>query len=553
MTTRPMPRNHITLRWRTPALLLLTALVANARVSPAADVRPNILWISIEDASADLGCYGDEYAHTPTIDQLAAEGTRFTNVYGVAAVCAVNRSGIITGMYPTTLGTQHMRCRAVPPPYVRCFPEYLRAAGYYCTNNVKTDYNFDNPVTAWDESSRQAHWRNRPEGKPFFSVINLTTTHESQVRLNDQQFAARTQALSGEERHDPAKAPVPAFYPDTPVVRRDIARYYDLVTAVDKQIAAILDDLAADGLADETIVFFWTDHGRGLPRYKRWLYDSGLHVPLIVRWPGELHAGTVNDELVSFIDLAPTVLSVAGVNIPEHMQGRAFLGGARSDPPKFIFAARDRMDEVYDLIRAVRDQRFKYIRNYEPYKPYAQRLTYMEHMPTMQDWRRLHAAGELSGPPALFFRPQKPIEELYDTDADPDEIHNLADDPEYANVLARVRAAHETWRRETNDLCLIPETVRWEQMRPGGEWQTTATPTFERTATDSPDQVQVTLDCPTPGASIAYALELGNPVQWRLYSHPFTVPRNQPVRAKAIRLGYRESAEIEVSAAASQD
>lgn len=500
---------------------------------------PNILWISCEDISADLGCYGDEYAITPTLDRLATEGTRFTNTFGVAGVCAINRSCIISGMYPTTIGTHHMRCRAVPPPEVRCFPEYLRAAGYYCTNNSKTDYNFDNPVTAWDESSNKAHWRNRAEGQPFFAVINLTGTHESRIRVPEKQFQNITKRLTKDDRHDPSKAPLPPFYPDTPIVREDIAKYYDLITAMDLQVADILQELEDDGLSDNTIVVFWSDHGRGLPRYKRWLYDSGLHVPMIVRWPGELEPGSVDDRLISFVDFAPTVLSLAGVQIPEHMQGQAFLGDQTAPDREYVYGARDRMDEVYDIIRAVRDKQYKYVRNYEPYKPYAQVLSYMEEMPTMQELRRLDAAGELQGPQKLFFADTKPVEELYDTRKDPYEINNLADDPSYSEVFNRMRAAHEQWRQDTQDVGLIPEAEIWERMRPGGEWETTAAPEIQIAADGS-----LNITCPTEAASIAYTTETDKRPHWLLYTEGVQVPAGSTVRAKAIRLGFKESPEV---------
>jgi len=505
--------------------------------------RPNILWISCEDISADLGCYGDAYGRTPTLDRLSEEGTRFTNAFGVAGVCAVNRSCIITGMYPTTIGTHHMRCRAVPPPEVHCFTEYLRAAGYYCSNNVKTDYNFDNPVTAWDESSRTAHWRHRAAGQPFFCVINLMGTHESKIRASEKQFAALTKNLTEAQRHDPADAPLPPFYPDTPVIRRDVARYYDLVTAMDRQVADILEQLKEDGLSESTIVMFWSDHGRGLPRYKRWVYDTGLHVPVIVRWPGVLAPGSVDDRLISFVDFAPTVLSLAGVPIRKHMQGRAFLGAQTGAARKFIYAARDRMDETYDIIRAVRDARYKYIRNYEPYKPYAQVISYAEQMPTMQELRRLHAAGELTGPRQLFFAKTKPVEELYDTRGDPFEVHNLANDPSHADVLNRLRTAHETWRKKTADVGLIPEVELWERMRPGGKWQVTTSPEIAIKESQRDGHRELTISCPTEGASIAYTTEAGKKPHWLLYTAPVDIPRKATVRAKAIRLGYRESPE----------
>jgi uncharacterized sulfatase len=523
------------------------ALIAPAVAVVAAD-RPNILWVSIEDTSPDLGCYGDKYAVTPNLDRLAGQGCRYTNCFTHAGVCAPSRSGLITGMYPTSMGTHFMRCKGVPPSYVKCFPEYLRAAGYYCTNDNKTDYNFDPPLTAWDESGRGAHWRNRPTKEtPFFAVINLTQTHESQVRLPEAQLEERRKTLAPHELHDPAKAPLPPYYPDTPRVRRDMANLYDNITFTDKLIGQILKDLEDDGLADNTIVFFWGDHGRGLPRHKRWIYDSGTHTPLIIRWPGKLQPGSVNDELVAFLDFAPTLLNLAGVEIPKHLQGRAFLGEKLTAPRQYVYACRDRMDEALDIIRGVRDKRYHYIRNYRPDLPYAQDIAYMNEMPTMQEWRRLAAAGELNGPQAIFFQPTKPVEELYDTQADPHEINNLANDPKHDEVLTRLRAAHEKWREDTGDLGLIPEAELNQQRRPGGQWSVTADPAMAFKLG------KITIRCSTEGASIAYRVgkNLGadEGSRWQLYSTPFAVSDGDTIQTKACRLGFRDSQVIHGSMA----
>jgi uncharacterized sulfatase len=511
----------------------------SCRAVPAAE-KPNILWISIEDTSPKLGCYGDKYAVTPNLDKLASESCRYTRCFTHAGVCAPSRSGIITGMYPTSMGTQFMRCKGVPPAYVKCFTEYLRAAGYYCTNNSKTDYNFDPPLTAWDESRGGVTWRNRPtKATPFFSVINLTQSHESQVRLPEAQLEERRKTLAANELHDPAKAPLPAYYPDTARIRRDMANLYDNVTFVDHMIGGILKDLADDGLVDNTIVFFFGDHGDGLPRAKRWIYDSGTHVPLLVRWPGKLKPASVNDELVAFIDLAPTLLNIAGVEIPKYMQGRAFLGDKLTPPREYVYAARDRMDDAIDIIRGVRDKRYHYIRNYRPDLPYAQRIAYMDEMPTMQEWRRLAALGELKGAPAIFFKPTKPVEELYDTDVDPDEVNNVTDDEKYAAILTRLRTAHEKWRTDTADVGLIPEAELNEQRRPGGKWSTTADPEITLAAG------QATIRCSTPGASIAYRVAQNSPTSesdpWKLYTKPIAVPAGKRLESKACRLGYLDS------------
>ena len=509
----------------------------------------NILWISAEDLSPDLGCYGDKYAISPTIDSLAAQGGRWTRAFSVAPVCAPSRSSIITGMYPTTIGSLHMRNKCVPPPEVKCFTEYLRAAGYFCTNNVKTDYQFDPPATAWDEVSAKAHWRNRPDkNPPFFAVFNVTPTHESQIRLDDDAFAKRTAELKPEERHDPAGAKLPAYYPESPVIRRDWARYHDLITAMDKQAAALLKQLEEDGLADRTIVFFWGDHGRGLPRSKRWPYDSGTHVPLIVRWPGMIKPGTVVTELVTLMDLGPSLLKVAGLKVPGHMQARAFLDASGIIQPekgserKYVFAHRDRMDETYDMIRSARDERFRYVRNFQPRKPYAQYIDYMEQMPTMREWRRMNKEGLLSGPPALFFQPEKPKHELYDTLSDPYEVQNLAADPQYRDVLKRMKNALVDWMDDAGDLGRLPEPALNEQMRPGGKVQATADVSIAMTkASADPNKRLITLACPTPGSSIAWRLAGDPPRRWRLYTGPVELKVGETLSAKACRIGFIDS------------
>ncbi len=529
--------------WR--FVFLLAVILCSAEIGLSAETRPNILWISLEDISPDWGCYGDRQAITPNIDGLAKQGVRFTRAFTHAGVCAPSRSGLITGMHPTTIGTHFMRCKGVPPAYVKCFTEYLRGAGYYCTNDSKTDYNFDAPLTAWDDNRGGAHWRNRPtKDQPFFSVINLTTTHESQIRLGEKQQAARREKLTENERHDPATMVLPPYYPDTPVVRRDMANYYDNLTFTDKRVGEILQQLDDDGLADKTIVFCWGDHGRGLPRGKRWVYDSGIRVPLVIRWPGQIDADSVREDLVCFLDFAPTVLSLAGIERPKHLQGQVFLGKERAADREYIYAARDRMDETLDIIRAVRDKRFKYIRNYRPDLPYAQDIAYMNEMPTMKEWRRLAAADKLVFPQTIFFEKTKPVEELYDTDNDPHEVNNLAAKPEFEKELLRLRAAHEKWRKDTADLGLIPEAVLNEERRPGGNWSKTAEPVITW------DGAKATMKCETEGASIAYTwngLEQAGKPLWKLYNSPVEVPANGKLKVKACRLGYRDSEMVEVS------
>jgi N-sulfoglucosamine sulfohydrolase len=440
--------------------ILPSRLLSDQTENTRTHTRPNILWIRCEDTSPDLGCYGDEYADTPNLDRLAREGCRYTNAFVPYPVCAPTRSSIITGMYPSTIGSMHMRTNlrgyeTVPPPYVKCFSEYLRAAGYFCTNQRKTDYQFKAPFTAWDKGR---DWRDRPGDMPFFSVINLTVSHES------RNWPKKDEKLI----HDPAKVPVPPYYPDTPIVRRNLARYYDNVTKMDKQAGEILQRLDADGLSDSTIVFFSGDHGRGLPRHKRWCYDSGIHVPLIVRWPSGIEPNTICDDLISLVDLGPTVMSLTSVEVPSYMQGRPFLGGQKAAAREFIVAGRERMDKnSYDHIRCIRDKRYKYIRNFMPEKPYAQPIPYRDKMPIMQEWRRLNEEGALRGPQTLFFKKTKPNEEFYDILNDLHEINNLIGAPEHAERIAKMRARLEKWSEQTGDLGGTPEEELRERMWPG--------------------------------------------------------------------------------------
>jgi len=430
--------------------LILLFLTLSAVLSAE---RPNIVWIVGEDLGPELRCYGDKYARTPNIDKLASEGTRFTRAFTHAPVCAPSRSGLITGRYPTSIGTHHMRSKLLQPPPT--FTQRLREGGYHVSWPGKTDFNFDVPKEAFNTT---ANWRTNFPRQPFFAYINLGTTHESQIRATPAPFAKNTAKLTAEDRHDPARAKLPPYYPDTPETRRDWANYYDLVTAVDYQVHDVLADLERSGAASNTVVFFFGDHGRGLPRGKRWIYDSGIHVPLIVRWPGTIKRGTTRQDLVAFIDFAPTVLSIAGCDVPKELQGQVFLGPNRAPDRKYVFAARDRMDEAYDRIRCVRDQRYKYIRNFHPELPYAQRIDYMEEMPTTRVWREQAAEGKLNPVQKLWFARTKPPEELYDLDRDPHEINNLAAASKHRDKLNELRAALDRWIVETHDMGAIAET-----------------------------------------------------------------------------------------------
>ncbi len=433
--------------------LICTAAISLAYGPAAGADRPNILWITCEDTGQELGCYGDPYADTPNLDRFAARATRFRHVWSNAPVCAPARTTLITGVYPPSLGAEHMRSEVPLPAFMRLYPQLLRERGYYCSNRSKEDYNVTQPGKVWDDSSTRAHWTNRAAGQPFFAVFNLTATHESQIR-------ARPHTL----RHDPARAPLPAYHPDTPEVRHDWAQHYDNVTTMDQQAGHRLRELEAAGLLDETIVFFYGDHGSGMPRSKRWLYNSGLQVALIVRVPEKFkhlapenyRAGGVSDRLVSFVDFAPTLLSLADVPPPHWMQGRAFMGPYAAPPPSHLFGFRGRMDERYDMARACRNQRYLYIRNYMPHLPGGQFLSYMFETPTTRVWKRLYDEGKLRPPQTYFWEP-KPPEELYDLENDRSEVVNLAASPNHQATLQELRQALRQHLLEIRDLGFLSE------------------------------------------------------------------------------------------------
>ena len=461
----------------------LISLLAMCAVLRAAD-RPNILWITAEDMSATLGCYGDKYATTPNIDRLAKESVRYTKAFASAPVCSPSRSCLITGCYPTSLSTQQMRSGFAIPKTMRGFPALLRARGFYTSNNVKTDYNTGNYVDiikhSWNESSATAHWRKRDnKARPFFSIFNLMTSHQSRTMVWPYaRFQKEVQSkLSPSEIHDPAKAPLPPYYLDTPLIRREVARFYDCVTAMDKEVGAILQQLADDGLAENTIVFFYSDHGSGMPRHKRALLDSGMHVPLMIRFPQKWQhlapgkPGTTTDRLVSFVDYAPTILSLTGVPIPEAMQGKPFLGAKNTRPRRYVFGHRDRVDEVRDLARSVRDGRYLYIRNYMPHLGYNQPTVWPDNGEIRHEFYRLSDEEKMTAAQWHFAAPTRAVEELYDCEADPQNLHTLIDSRKHQAILNRLRAAHRKHIRDTVDLGFLPESEAWEMFLKTPGWE----------------------------------------------------------------------------------
>ena len=444
--------------------LLSLCLILLCGLAQAAD-RPNILWITSEDNSPYLGCYGDKLAVTPNLDKMAAEGLRYRHAYANAPVCSTARTTLITGMYAPTLGVHNHRSSVAIPATFKLYPQYLRDAGYYCSNNSKTDYNVagSGAMKIWNESSKKAHYNNRAKGQPFFAIFNFTTSHESQVAPKKGKTTFRIA---------PEKMPLPPYHPDTPEIRRDWANYYDQITLIDEQVGEVLAELDKAGLADDTIVFYYGDHGGALPRGKRNIHDSGTRVPFIVRIPQKWQhlapaaPGSWVEDLVSFVDFPATVFSLCGVDIPAQFQGRPFLGEKKAAPREHVYLYRGRMDERYDSVRAVRDAEARYVRNYAPHRPWGQHYTYpFQVQPSMRSWYAEFAAGRCNEVQSAYWNP-KPGEELYLPAEDPFEITNLAAAPEHQARLEKMR---QTLREEilaTRDTVFIPEGM-YEKLAAG--------------------------------------------------------------------------------------
>lgn len=454
-------------------LLLVTAFNA----IEAQDSPPNIIWLVCEDQSSEFfPMYGDPTVSLPNLEALAAESVKYTNMHATTPVCAPARSGIITGMYPTTLGTHNMRAYnmdrkenqkelGIPvyspkfPEYIRPFPEYLRANGYFCTNRDKEDYNFKIPETAWDYSCHQqhcnkddlfnkAHWRNRAEGQPFFSVFNFPITHESKVW---EQGKNKLYV-------NPDEVSVPPYFPNDSITRHDMAVNYSNLVRMDQHVGEIIAQLKKDGLYENSYIFFYSDHGGPFPRHKRAIYQTGALTPLLVKHPQGKNAGDVVDAMVSFIDLAPTVLELAGIRPPAHLQGHAFLGKEEDlYERKYLVTASDRFDGQFDRVRAIRTQRYKFIRNYYPENPHALLVSYREQMPMMQNLNRLFQAGKLNTDQAQWLTAPRAAMEFYDLEKDPYELNNLIGEKKHRTIIAELEQELDKWIEESGDLGEISE------------------------------------------------------------------------------------------------
>ena len=449
--------------------VLLAVPLALLVVWPAAGLRaaerPNFLVITWEDASPHFGCYGDKLAHTPAIDRLAAEGIRFNQAYAVAGVCAPSRSAIVSARYPVRLGSHHMRSDVKMAPDFRCFPAHLRDAGYYCINPGKTDYNFKAPEDTWDAAGPKAAWRDRKPGQPFLVVYNFAQTQQGPSQNQAVADAQRAKLPKG-SAVAPGQVAVPGYFPDTPDVRRQLANVRNNIAHCDAVTAGLLKRLRADGLEDDTIVVFYGDHGDGIPRVKTQLYHESLLVPLVVRIPAKFRRaetpapGSAVDELVSLMDLGPTLLSLAGVKPPAGWDGRAVLGEHKQPAPPHLFAARDRIDFFRNFQRAVHDGRWHYIRDFRPDLMPRPPSHSFEGSRILQDSRRLHREGSFTGPGAAWLEATGIPEELYDTQADPHCLNNLAGSPEQKGRLADMRAALREWQVRVKDLGFLPESLQ---------------------------------------------------------------------------------------------
>lgn len=518
----------------------------------------NVVWISCEDVGPIMGAYGVDQIKTPNIDKLAAEGVRYSNAYSTVGVCAPSRFSIITSMYPARLGAHNMRTgdlnnyktpenlalktttnrvdkagysipeyEVVTPENVKPFTQYLRAEGYYCINDNKCDYQFNAPFTAWDHTIGSNLFDKIPDNQPFFYVKNSYTTHESRIWLRKNKPLTVF----------PNEVIVPDYYPDIPEVRNDLAIKYSNIEALDKEVGQLLKDLEAKNLLKNTIIFFWSDHGGNLLRQKRAVGNSGLHVPLIIRYPNKYKAGDVEDALVSLMDLGPTVMSLLDIKPPKHTDGQAFAGRYKKEDRDYIFGSADRFDESTDMQRSVLDGRFVYIKNFMTELPLIFRNKYREKVPMNKKLIDMDINGELSGDAAYIFMKTKPIEELYDLHTDPYEVHNLAFDPAYESKLIELRTALSRWQTDIDDQGFKPES---EIIK--GFWPDMIQPVTSDVKIKINSDGLIQMSCDTNGASIGYQTEamIGED-RWLLYTEPIKITSTQKLMARAIRIGYKAS------------
>ncbi len=536
------------MRIRLNMAILCLALVP-LTASALAQQRPNILLIMAEDMSARVGAFGDSVAVTPNLDRLASTSVRYPNTFTTAGVCAPSRAAHILAVHQMSVGGQHMRTRSfkesayrsVPPAHIKAYPELLRRQGYYTFTSSKLDYQFSNtsagsgPFSIWDYEGPQSTWQGRAEGQPFFGFVTLNQSHERQ--MFPDVVAANNATGTRSQVVNPDQVLVPPYYPDHAAIRADIAQHYNNIFTMDQMVGKLLRQLEEDGLADNTIVIWTTDHGDGLPRGKREIYDSGIKVPLIVHWPADLKPAMLNPDsidkkLVSFVDIGPSVLTIAGIPVPDYMHGSAQLVPGASPKRDYIYAAKDRLDGFNFRERAVRDGQFKYIANLLPGLPGATHITYRDQLATMQTLWQQFGADKLNAAQRLWFEP-RPAEELYDIVADPHEINNLINSVEQAATLARMRSALTDWRVAIVDYSETAELQMAKDFWPNGKQPVTQAPEISidnlGTASIAPAAVD---------DSVGYRVNGG---AWKLYSKPLSLPKSAIVEAKSVRYGWAES------------
>jgi arylsulfatase A-like enzyme len=424
--------------------------------------KPNIIWINCEDVSLNWGCYGDNFATTPNIDELANHGVVFDNAFSPAPISTPARSTLITGIYATSLGTQHLRSVVERPDFVKALPEILSENDYFTSNNAKTDYNF-NPEGIWEYwKLDKAPWRQRKEGQAFFGMFVYGMTHEGSVN-HSEQWEHNTKDLPSELFHDMEKVTLPPYYPNTKEMRKIWTHYHDNITVFDRVVGSIVKNLKVDGLLDNTIIFVFSDHGAGLPRYKRWLYDTGIHVPVIAYIPDKYkhltdsEIGSHSNRIINFADFAPTVLSLSGIEINDKMEGIPFMGHQISEPRKFTIATRSRADNMYEMSMAIRTDKYIYIRHYHPHVPYIQPgVIFSSKKESFAEFNRLYNEGKLNALQKKIYQP-KGNEELYDLENDPQELNNLADDEIYNKLITEFREKLHQWAIETRSTDLMHE------------------------------------------------------------------------------------------------
>jgi len=541
-------------------LFVLISCTKEIQKSDKKEDRYNFLFITNEDISPYLSFYGDSTAYTPNLDKLAKSSLIFDNAFTPVGVCSPSRSCIATGMFPISIGTHNMRTgqdytgwgnrkyediglsdpagnkviqySVVVPPEVKVFTQFLREVGYYCTNRFKTDMQFATPMTAFDENSPTAHYKNRESGQPFFSIFNSMTTHESKIWVyaNDSL------------RVDPKKVKLPAYFPDNPIVRTDVARNYSNIEIFDAEVGKLLKELEENGLLDKTIIFYFSDHGGPLPRGKRAIYDSGLKAPFMIRFPKGMHKGRT-DQLISFADIAPTVLSLAGVKPPEYMQGVAFAGKYKEKENKYVYGSRDRFDEIYDKVRSIRNKDYLLVKNYYTETPRYLDIEYRKKIPMMRELLKLRKKKYLNKTQLMWFESPIPEYELYDVNKDPEQVYNLSDKKEYQGIMKEMAVKLDSFLKAVDDKGNIPEGEFLKQMWPNLKQPITQTPKIKLLSN------RYIIKTFTPGSDLVYKIDtvktkLEERDHWKLYKEPVTVQKDKYLHVRSVRIGYTDSEEV---------